>query len=470
MPQLAGGLIGRTLTLIAAAALVLAPARALAERPPAPAPPAAPAGLPDALTFQGPYLSACGITHDNMSIEFTTTDFGSLMSCNFNVSRPGHALVTLTASLGAASSTDAYEANFRLNHNSQSNGLFYTDRYLDIVPDSALLAGGDGTDRSLSITALVTTTVGVNIFSFMGRRTDGDDPVFIYQASLSALFIPSDATDLQVCGATYNGAFITTVNTMNDTIGCSLDAPRPGRVFAIADGWLGYNGSPTAPYEARAQIWMDDTQPGSTGLRYGDVATDTVDGLDVSLAASNVFNVAAGPHSFTLYYARQFGTGSVSLMDPGLAALYVPDDSPFAHACADPASGLWTNTTTTFTTLADCVLDAPADGWAFVSGTASTGLAANPNNQPYEALYGLGLDGLSPEFGTDRFINSYPNTNDGVDASVAASLLTGLSAGPHHFYLSGRRFSAAAATALARHPVLFVLVPGAAVHLPAVQR
>jgi hypothetical protein len=284
------------------------------------------------------------------------------------------------------------------------------------------------------------------------------------------LYVPTGLTDLRLCGQADGIARATTNTTLTATVGCSLVADRPGLVFAVADAWLGLLNPSALPYEAKAQIWLNGSAPGSTGLRYTDVATDTADGQDVGLAASSVFTVAAGTHHLSLNYSLFSGVSHVAMNDASLAALYVPLDSPFARACADTGSALWTNTTQTFSALADCALTAPADGWMFASATASTGLTASPNNQPNEALFGLGYDTLSINAASARFVNSYPNQHDGTDGGVAASQLRAVPAGEHHIYFAGRRWNSAAATVVGRHAVLFVLVPGAPIFLPAVLR
>ena len=97
----------------------------------------------------------------------------------------------------------------------------------------------------------------------------------------------------------------------------------------------------------------------------------------------------------------------------------------------------WSTTADDLQTVCKCTITLPDDGWAYISAGASlTGC-----NCEYEAQFRLGIDSKKGDPATDRWINIYADSGDGMDAVLAVSALRPLKAGKHTFYLLCRRAS-----------------------------
>lgn len=459
----AAHLLLRLIRLLTLGALLLAPGLAAA----APPPPGSGPGLTDdaATSFAGPYLRSCGHNY-NGTFTTSSTSFVTVVTCNLVLAKSGTVLVLANASVGLTNSAASYEANFRVDHNTGGVGDNRTDRYVDVFPDSAVQPSGDGTDRNVAITSLYTVTAGYHGFALLVKRTEGDDPVELIDASISVLFVPAD-TDLQLCAQQVNGLWTNNTSTLYSSVKCSLDVPRPGVVFVSADAWLGLDSPASGPYEAEHRIVMDGNTSNAAGIRYTNVYTNGGDGVDTTVAASLPFTVTAGLHEFKLMFSRDSDTGTVRMAGAGLVALYVPFDSAYAQTCSAAGLPFWQNNTTTYTVIDSCSLTVPQASWVFMSSTAGVGLIDQEN--AHEAVYGLSIDGLSPIASGTRYVNSYPDAGSGLDGSMANSLVMQMQAGTHTYAMLGRRFSGTG-PAQARYPVLFVLVPGLQVYVPQLHR
>ncbi len=461
----------RRLLPVMIALTLLTPGRSAA----APQPPGPSLGNGNSVEFaDNTRLRACGANKDGDNLS-TFGSYQSLQSCTFVTDQPGRALVIATASLGLADVTDHYEAAFRVDHNTGVTGDPVTERTVDVYPDSALQTNGDGTDRNVAITAMYTLTAGAHTFDFMWKRNESSDvnvEMEAIDASIAVLFLPP-GLDLLSCGDQPGGSYPNNTAGTIPTAHCALTVPGPGVVFVSADGWLRLDAPSDPPYEAANQLVMTGPSSESQSIRYTDVYTSAStpgtisnDGIDVAVANTAVFSVTTpGTYTFTHTLRRQSGTSTVRMQNATLAALYVPDHSPYANVCAERGGALIDLDGDNHAAVVSCQLDAPADTWAFISSTSSVGL--NDALQPYEGVFSLGLDGLFPENPTSRYVNSYPNSGDGLDASMADALLLPVTQGPHTFNLLAKRQSGdPAAEVRMRFPVLFVLVPGASTFMP----
>jgi len=104
-------------------------------------------------------------------------------------------------------------------------------------------------------------------------------------------------------------------------------------------------------------------------------------------------------------------------------------------ACGSNANSDWITTADNFQVICQCTLTMPCAGWAFISADGSVA----GRNCEYEAQFRLGIDQAGGDPATDRWVNVYADTGDGMDAVVAISALKPLPAGTHTFYLLGRR-------------------------------
>lgn len=126
--------------------------------------------------------------------------------------------------------------------------------------------------------------------------------------------------------------------------------------------------------------------------------------------------------------------------------------------CSSGGNVDWSTTADAFQVVCQCTITLPADGWAFLSAGASVA----GHNCEYEAQFRLGIDGTEGDPATDRWINVYSDTGDGMDAVLAVSALRRLKAGSHTFYLLCRRTGGTGAVLL-HDPSLAVLASATAV-------
>jgi hypothetical protein len=446
--------VGRWIRQAAAVGLavaVMAPAQG------ATAGPVGPAGMHPQQTFGSGHLQACNIEIGEQNTN--SSSYVSLAACTLRVDVPGHMLVLATDSVGPGTDNAAgYQAAFSLSHNAGLTGDPATERHIDNYPDADLIADGNGSERVVSISGYYTVTAGTHTFTLLYRRVSGSDDVGVGTGALSVLFIP-DGTDLQTCGVNSTALWTTTSSSYSDTVKCSLTFTKPGRVWASADGWLGLILGSSPPYEAAHRV----SQDGGPGLlRYTNVYTNTGDGVDMPLAAMNVFTATAGTHTYSLMQSRYSNTGTVRLLNAGLVVLYVPFDSPYAVTCGAVAGTLFSTTSSSFSAAASCALPVPDDSWVFAAGNLNCYLS----NNSYDAGFALAHDNTSQVGASSyRFGTAYPDSSDGLDATLTTNEVFSTTRGLHNLYLIGKRY-AGTGTVAARTPMIFALAPGASVYVP----
>jgi hypothetical protein len=370
--------------------------------------------------------------------------------------------VLANASVGLNASNDSFEAQFRVGYDQGTNGDDRTDRYVDAYPDSSKLTNGDGTDRGVAITAFYTVTAGTHTINFLYRRTEGSVAVKVYNPSLNVLFVP-DTSDLQLCGQMLNAAWTNSTGSLSTTVKCTLNLPTPGLVFVSADGWMALPNAGSPRYTAAHEIYLNNTNGGQVAVRYTDVLTNTGDGVDAVMAATQVFNVPKGTQELSLVFRREGGTGAVQMNDASLAALFVPDNSAVADACAARYYPSWETSSSTSASMAGCALTLAETSQVLVSGSLGVGLPAS--SAAVEGRFGLAYGGFAPQLSSVRYVNSYPDGGEGSEGSVATSNLLTVTPGLHTFYLVGSRY-AGTGTVKAWYPVLFVLAPRGQVFVP----
>jgi hypothetical protein len=121
---------------------------------------------------------ACGVSGD---IDWTTTSstFQIIHYCTLSVPQDGW--VFLSADGSVARHDDEYEAHFSIGID-DTGGDPYVDRYVNVYNDS-----GDGTDKSVALTALRQVTAGVHTFYFLGYRGVGPGTAYVYDPTLTVI-------------------------------------------------------------------------------------------------------------------------------------------------------------------------------------------------------------------------------------------------------------------------------------------
>lgn len=237
------------------------------------------------------------------------------------------------------------------------------------------------------------------------------------------------------CGAVSDGGWTTTSSAFETIRSCTLNLPEDGFVYLNASTSVGLANS---AFEARFNLSIDTTAGNNATDRWVNIYPDSRDGTDKSAELTLLAPVTAGPHTFYFLGTRYNGTGTVQLYDPSLSVLYFPNSSGDVLSCGVTLNNLWTTDQITFQQIRACSLTLPQSGYAFISATASASLVSG--GAAYEGHFRVGVDTVSGSANSDRWVNVYPDSDNGTDEAVATSLLTPVSAGDHTFYFSGRRF------------------------------
>ena len=402
---------------------------------------------------------ACG---DSGNVNWTTTStaWEVIRSCTATFPADGVVFINATAGLGLQDV--AYEGRFGLSVDNRASALSATSRWVNIYPDA-----GDGTDKTVAASILLSVASGTHIFYFLGTRYSGSGTVVAYDPALSVAYFPAGSSQVMTCGVSSSMNFTTTSNAFVAVQSCALDLPSPGWVYlnATASAVL-----EDAPYEVQYHTAIDSNTAG-TGWpdHWTNVYTDTGDGTDEALAASMLTQVGAGARTFYFGVSRYGGLGAIRLLNPSLSVLYFPENNVIARTCGKYlGAGDWQTTSSSYMTVLTCTLDLPASGFAIVDVNASAGLTYG--SSAWEGAFRWGMDDPSGSSDTDRWTNVYTDTGDGTDRVVADSGLIAAPAGRHTFYFVAGRYSGSGNVELIR-PSLTVLAPrGRQVQLPLLMR
>jgi hypothetical protein len=271
-------------------------------------------------------------------------------------------------------------------------------------------------------------------------------PILALCLALAAVcvFAAPASAEMKTCGDRVDGTFSTVSGTFTEVAKCEFTAPSSGTAIVLATSGLGFV---DADYEALLSLNVDSPTAPSFGdpkSRYVNIYGDAGgNGTDKTTALQSTFAVTAGTHSAYLLASRQTGLGTVSLSDPSLEVIFVPDDEPGIEICSEQDGETYLNSTTTFTTAATCSFNAATPGfvWTLASGSAALSGGA------YEANFRLGIDEATSGLATtDRYVNIYPDSGDGTDETVAAEILTTVPAGAHTLSFIGQRFGSNSGT------------------------
>lgn len=409
-----------------------------------------------AATPSGWRFTTCGQSPGS-SWTTTSATFQTIVSCTANFAEPGFVYINATTSVGLAVSGAAFEARFNVSVDSTS-GNSATDRWVNVYPDT----GGDGTDKSAADSLLTTVSAGSHTFYFLGARYAGTGTVQLYDPSISVLFFPSSATDVLSCGDSGNLTWQTTSTTFQTVRSCAISAPQSGFVYISGTSSLGRLSN---DYEGRFRLGVDTTTGTSGTDRWVNTYSDSGDGVDENIAISLLTSVGSGSHTFYFLGALYSGSGPVQLYDPTLSVIYLPAPNVTAKVCGASGSDVWTNSTTSYTTLRSCTVNFPRGGAVFVDANGSAGLNATGASNEWEGQFRIGVDDPAGNSSFDRWVNVYTDSGDGTDRAVADSGIINVSAGTHTFYFVGKRY-AGTGTLRVYSPSLTVFGPAGSTFLP----
>ena len=332
------------------------------------------------------------------------------------------------------------------------------DRWVNVYNDA-----GDGTDKSLALSVLAPVTAGAHTFYLLGRRYGGAGTVLVYDRTLSVIFVPATAANVQVCGASGNLDWTTTSSTFQEVRQCSLNVPSEGLAFITTDTSLARQ---DGEYEAQFKIGVDSTAGDANSDRWVNVYNDAGDGSDETVRISALLPLAAGNHTLLLAgqaicgsrhrpslrsYAHRHLPANAECHAERLRRIGIPGlDNDFEFVSSDPP---------VHHRIDRGRLGIPFCGWE----------CGAPEDGEYEAQFQIAIDNTAGNANTDRWMNIYNDAGDGSDKGLALSVLRPITQGTHTFYLLGRRYSGTG-TVLVYDPTLSVIASAPRVLLPLITR
>ncbi len=309
-------------------------------------------------------------------------------------------------------------------------GLVASERVVDVYGTTYLEY------QNTMATVAAPVVAGSHTLYYFAERVTGTATVTLYRPRILAVFIPSGETNMRLCEGRWVGEFTTDIVSQTIVASCSLAGLGMGSALVSSDGWMRLS-----DFEAELNADLRGNQsttvePGT--VRRLDVVGDTVyDGVDNSLATSYLANLDAGTAYFYMTIARSFGPGMVSVMWPGVAALWVAAGGPvLSNGAVLPAE--WTTTSITPSTMLETTLNPAVDGYFLILATASI----SPDTADYAAHIMARVDT------GDDIANRYLKINDTIDRNLALSDLVPVEAGSHTIRLAGGRSDTPASTNL----------------------
>jgi hypothetical protein len=402
-------------------------------------------------------LLLCSETGDG---DWTTTSatFEVIRQCTLVVPESGSVYLSASASVGLSDGGQAYKADFRLGLDPIA-GDAATDRRVSIDLDS-----GDGQDKSVMATHLMTVTAGAHTIYFLGRRDTGPGTVQLHDPSLSAVYFPDSLAEVKTCGAAADDTWTTTQNTFQEIRHCTLDLPESGSVYLsgsagveLADGGSAYQGA--------FQLGVDDATGDLDSVRLVDISPDSGDGSR-EVVATALFKPAiiTGTHTFYFSGERYSGSSVMQVHDASLSVLFFPASSIALTFCGKTTYGLWSSISSAYSTIRWCNLSLSRNGRAFVEASAWTLMTDPGTTHEWEGHFRLGLDDMGGSANYDRQVNAYDS--QGGQRIVADSGVFAMEPGNHTSYFVGSR-TTGPGTAVIWAASLFVLnVPDLTVYLP----
>lgn len=371
----------------------------------------------------------CADSPPSASVSGTSGPFVAAQ-CTLEASTDGTILVIASTSVNRVD-TDHTQLSLKVGIDQPGGlGLVASERVVDIYGTTYLER------QNTMATVAAPVVAGSHTLYYFAERVVGTATVTLYRPRIMAIFIPSGETNIRVCEGRWIGEYTTDIFSQTIVASCSLSGLGMGSALVSSDGWMRL-GDSQAELNADLRGNQPTTvEPGT--VRRLDVVGDTVyDGVDSSLATSYLTSLGPGIAYFYMTIARSAGPGTVSVMWPGLAALWVATGGPVLSNSA-VLPGEWTTTTITSTTMLETTLNPAVDGYFLILATASI----SPDTADYTAHFMARIDS------GDDIANRYVKINDTIDRNLALSDLVPVSAGSHTIRLAGGRYDTPASTSL----------------------
>jgi len=350
--------------------------------------------------------------------------------CTLDAATDGTILVIASTSVNRTDTTHT-QLSLRVGIDQPGGlGLVASERVVDIYGTAYLER------QNTMATVAIPVVAGSHTLYYFADRVVGTAAVTLYRPRILAVFVPSAETNIRLCEGRWIGEFTTDIVSQSIVASCSLSGIGLGSALVSSDGWMRLADS-AAELNADLRGNQPTTvEPGT--VRRLDVVGDTVyDGLDNSLATSYVADLPAGIAYFYMTIARSIGPGVVSVMWPGVAALWVARGGPvLSNGAVLPAE--WTTTSISTVTMLETTLNPSVDGYFLILATASI----SPDTADYTAHFMARIDT------GDDIANRYIKINDTIDRNLALSDLVPVSAGNHTIRLGGGRYDTPASTSL----------------------
>ena len=350
--------------------------------------------------------------------------------CTLDAATDGTILVIASTGVNRVD-TDHAQIRLRVSLDQPNGpGLVTSERVHDVYGTTYL-------ERQTSMsTVAIPVVAGSHTLYYLAERMVGSASVVLYRPRVMAIFIPSLETNIRLCEGRIFGEWTTTVASQTFVTSCTLANLGMGSALVVSDAWMRL--ADTAA-ELNADILIGAPPVLAAGSeRRLDVVGDLVyDGLDTSLATSYLASLGPGTAYFYLTAGRSNGGGTVSLNQPGVAALWVATGGPvLANGAVLPTE--WTTTSVSPQTILQTTLNPAVDGYFLILATASVA----PDSADYHAHFMARID-----LGDD-IANRYVKINDDIDRNLALSDLVPVQAGSHTIRLSGGRSDTPATTNL----------------------
>ena len=350
--------------------------------------------------------------------------------CTLEAATDGTILVIASTGVNRVD-TEYAQVRLRVSLNQPNGpGLVTSERVLDVYGTSYL-------ERQTSMaTVAMPVVAGTHTLYYLAERVVGSASVIFYRPRVMAIFIPSVETNIRLCEGRFWGEFTTTAASQTIVTSCTLADLGLGSALVASDAWMRLADTDV---ELSADLRLGEPPvcvPGTQ--RWLDVVGDVVyDGLDTSFATSALVGLGPGTTHFYLTASRNSGSGTVSLNEAGVSALWAATGGPvLANGAA--LSGEWTTTSVVPQTMLQTNLNPSVDGYFLILATASV----SPDLADYDAHFMARVD-----LGDD-IANRYVKIGGDIDRNLALSDLVPVEAGSHTIRLNGGRYDTPATTSL----------------------
>ncbi len=366
-----------------------------------------------------------------LSTSFSLSD-GPIITaqCTLEAATDGTILVIASTGVNRVD-TDYAQVRLRVSLDQPNGpGLVTSERVHDVYGTNYLES------QSSMATVAMPVVAGSHTLYYLAERLVGTASVVFHRPRVMAIFIPNTEPNIRLCEGRVFGEFTTTAPSQTIVTSCTLANLGLGSALVAADAWMSFADTDV---ELSADLRVGDPPSGGPGSqRWLNVVGDLVyDGLDTVLATSFLANLGPGTAYFYLTASRDAGSGTVSLKQPGVAALWAATGGPvLANGAA--LSTDWTTTSVAPQTMLQTTLNPTVDGYFLILATASV----SPHLADYHAHFMARVD-----FG-DEIANRDVKISDDIARNLALSDLVPVQAGSHTIGLLGGRSDTPATTNL----------------------